>query len=95
MNGRSPIQKPMSSQASTKYRPIKASRSGRTQRQYVDRGWAMRQMRRKWRHVAKAQDKDLLLMEKVIYWDMSVDDYSFRDADFTNHIVSIGDAVRI
>jgi hypothetical protein len=80
----------MSSQTSTKYRPIKASRCGRAHSQYVDRSWAMRQMRRKWRHVANAQDKDLLRMEKVIYWDMSMDDYSFRGADFTNHIVSAG-----
>jgi hypothetical protein len=83
------------SQPSTKYKPIKASRAGRANSRYVDRSWAMRQARRKWRHLAKAQDKELLRMEKVIYWDMDVDDYSFRDADFMNHVISLGNAVRI
>ena len=55
----------------------------------------MRQARRKWRHIEKAQCKALLRMEKVIYWDMPLDDYSFRGADFTNHVISLGNMVRM
>jgi hypothetical protein len=84
------------SQTPTKYKLIKASRAGRANSQYVDRSWAMRQARRKWRHLAKAQDKGLLRLGKYMLLDgLDAEGYLFWDDDFTNHIVSLGDAVRI
>jgi hypothetical protein len=47
----------MSNQTSTKYKPIKANRIRNDYGQYGDRSWLMRQMRRKWRHSTKAQDR--------------------------------------
>jgi hypothetical protein len=67
----------MSNQTSTKYKPIKASRIRNDYGQYGDRGWLMRQMRRKWRHSTKAQDR--------MSW---ADDYY---SEYQNLVISIGD----